>query len=216
VTVIHNGISPSEFEKVRAEPDAADFLFIGELRQLKGVSTLIDAANQMGLRIHIRIVGSGPDQALFERQASQSKSGVRIDFLGPMPARRAFALARAVVLPSHHESLPYVALEAAGAGIPLVATRVGGLSEIFGKDAVHLVEPHNSNALAIAMRQTMLREEEAYALAERLQKRVKEEFSLQHMVNGVIEFYERLVQAKAIANDETMSGNIPFEPEVMP
>ena len=58
----------------------------------------------------------------------------------PMPARRAFALARTVVLPSRAESLPYVVLEAAAAGIPLIATRVGGIPEIFEGETERLVD----------------------------------------------------------------------------
>ena len=49
-----------------------------------------------------------------------------------MPARQALALGRVMVVPSRTESLPYIVLEAAAAGKPLIATKVGGIPEIYG------------------------------------------------------------------------------------
>ena len=49
-----------------------------------------------------------------------------------MPVREAFKLGRVLVVPSRAESMPYVVLEAAGARVPMIATDVGGIPEIFG------------------------------------------------------------------------------------
>ncbi len=103
VTVIHNGVSEAEFEPVAPAETLADFLFIGELRMLKGISTLIEAASLMSHSVHIRIVGAGPDRARFEEMSKRAGAHVRMEFMGPMPAREAFRLARAVVLPSWNE-----------------------------------------------------------------------------------------------------------------
>ena len=68
-----------------------------------------------------------------------------------MPAREAFRLGRVLVMPSRAESLPYVALEAAGAGLPLIATDVGGMPEIVAGTDTALVAPGDAAALAEAM-----------------------------------------------------------------
>jgi glycosyltransferase involved in cell wall biosynthesis len=59
----------------------------------------------------------------------------------PMPARQAFALARAIVVPSRAEAMPYIVLEALAAGMPMIATSVGGIPEIFPTGSIALAEP---------------------------------------------------------------------------
>ena len=58
-----------------------------------------------------------------------------------------------LVVPSRAESLPYIVLEAAAAGLPIIATNVGGIPEIFGPDADELVPPGDPAALADAIAQ---------------------------------------------------------------
>ncbi|MDR3498718.1 MAG: glycosyltransferase [Parvibaculum sp.] len=196
-TVIHNGVGDEEFAAVETERDAADFVFVGELRKLKGVGTLIDAASLAGRRMHLRIVGAGAERATFEEMAGHAPSDVRIEFMGAMPARKAFALGRAVVMPSHHESLPYIALEAIAAGRPLIATRVGGMAEIFGADADALIAPGDPAALADALCRMIDCRGDVAGQTARLKARVRAEFSTWRMVDGVGGFYRALLDKKA-------------------
>lgn len=204
--VVHNGVGESEFDPVRPYADAADFVFIGELRMLKGVATLIEAASSLGTPVRLRIVGAGPDRARFEDMARNAPSATKIEFMGAMPAREAFALGRAVVMPSHHESLPYVALEAAAAGMPLIATRVGGIPEIFGPDAARLVEPDNVPALAAALAHALREPDDLAGAAMRLRRRVMNEFSLRNMVESVIGFYDELLNRQAAMRAAALPG----------
>lgn len=191
--VVHNGVTAADCIAVSPEVGAANFVFVGELRALKGIGTLIEAMRLVKKPIHLRIVGSGAERAAFETMARHTPSNVRIKFMGAMPAREAFALGRVVVLPSHHESLPYVALEAAAAGLPLIATRVGGMPEIFGPDAGKLVAPGDAAALATALVHAMEHPQDMMALAERLKARVQAEFSAARMVQGITDFYRALL-----------------------
>jgi len=194
--VIHNGLSVPEFEPVIPADDLADFLFIGELRMLKGVSTLIQAASSLSRHVRIRIVGAGPDRAELEKMAAQAGGEAVIEFMGALPAREAFALARVVVMPSWHESLPYVALEAAAAGMPLIATKVGGVPEIFGSLSSHLVPPEDVAALAGALARAIDDPAALGAEAIALRERVREFFSVARMVEGVDGFYARLLDMR--------------------
>jgi glycosyltransferase involved in cell wall biosynthesis len=190
--VVHNGVARSEFEAVVTAADAADLVFVGELRMLKGVDVLIDALALLareGQRIRIVIAGDGPDRAAFEAQAATQGVGDLVRFIGAIPARTAFARGRVLVVPSRAESLPYIVLEAAAAGIPLIATNVGGISEIFGAAASDLVVPGNPPALARAIAKTLKEDGGGRAAALRLQARVAEGFSVDAMTDAVLAGY---------------------------
>lgn len=143
--VVHNGLTSAEFEPVVPASQAAAFLFIGEIRMLKGPDLFVDAiaALRSGGHDDVRavMVGAGPDRAaIAERIRAQGLAGA-ITMHEPMPARDAFALARTVVMPSRAEAMPYIVLEALAAGMPLIATKVGGIPEIMGENNAALVEP---------------------------------------------------------------------------
>ena len=185
--VVHNGLAPNEFETLTLGDKPADFLFLGEIRALKGVFTLLDAVAGIAAErnISVDVVGDGPDMAAFRASVEARSLSGSVNILGPLPARVAFARARAVVLPSHHDSFPYVALEAAAAGKPLVATSTGGIPEIFGPLAARLVEPAKADALQTAMERFLDDDAQAMRDAQELRLHVRECFSLKRMVDEV-------------------------------
>lgn len=144
-SIVYNGLGESEFIAVPPAPDAADFLYIGMMRDLKGPDIFIDAiarAEQaLGRTLSAMMVGDGDDLPRYQDQIARLGLGDRFTFHPPMPARQAFALARAIVVPSRAEAMPYIVLEALGAGMPMIATSVGGIPEIFPKDSPALSRP---------------------------------------------------------------------------
>ena len=199
--VIHNGLRTEEFQPVAVAEGAADLLFIGEMRGLKGVSTLLQAVARLareGERLTALLVGDGPERERFRAEAEQLGLSQQITFRPAMPARRAFAMAHLLVVPSLAESLPYVVLEAASAGLPMVATNVGGILEIFGPAATMLVPPGNAEALARAIRSSRA---EPDALARRtveLRDRVRSLFSAAGMGEEVLQFYRSVADSAGI------------------
>ena len=187
--VVHNGLAESEFEPVAAGEDAADFLSVGELRFLKGVDLLLRALARLG-RDGIRpslVVGAGPDEAAFRALVGELRLEAQVRFVGAMPARRAFGLARCMVVPSRAESLPYIVLEAAAAAKPLIATRVGGIPEILG-DGPHLVRPAEE-ALAAAMLGILRDPAGAAARSAAAVAGLRRSFSIDAMAEGVVLAY---------------------------
>jgi glycosyltransferase involved in cell wall biosynthesis len=147
-SLVYNGLTAPEFEPVQATADAADLLYIGMMRDLKGpdlfIAALPEAEKRLGRQVSAVMVGDGEDLPRYKAEIENFGLAGRVRFLDPMPARRAFALGRLIVVPSRAEAMPYIVLEALAAGLPMVATAVGGIPEIFGQDSPALVHPDTS------------------------------------------------------------------------
>ncbi len=189
--VIPNGLYRHEFYESLLADDAADFVFIGELRKLKGVDVFLEAlaAHQTIFPGRAIIVGSGPDEKSFKRLARKLGLGQRVVFSGPQPARTAFVRARCVVVPSRAESFPYIVLEAAAAQMPLIATNVGGIPEIMGNVPMPLIPPGDVDALAGQLRAFLADPKPFLVRAAELQKYVAQHFTVEAMTREVVDFY---------------------------
>lgn len=191
--VVLNGVAPEEFEPVTPAPDATDLIYIGELRDIKGVDILVDAIGLLhskGRDVTATLVGHGPDGDKLTAQAKNLDVDKAIRILPAMPAREAQALGRVMVMCSRNESLPYVVLEAAASAKPLIATKVGGIPEIYGPLTNRLVPPDNPKALAASIMLALDDPAGAAADATAIRSRVATAFSLNAMVHGVMAGYE--------------------------
>ncbi len=194
VRVVHNGIGEADFGPVESAADATDIIFLGEFRPVKGIDVLFDAIallQRAGRRVTATMVGNGPEADALRARAITQGLAELIRFLPAMPARRAFTLGRLMVVPSRSESLPYVVLEAAGAGIPLVATHVGGIPEIFDSQSSRLVPPEDAEALSAAIASALDDQAATQDFAEWLQQWVRTNFSVEAMVDRVLDSYRQ-------------------------
>ena len=191
--VVPNGLQLTDFVAHMPAGDASDFLFIGELRALKGVDVMLRAlaALNQGRRAPLTavIVGAGPDALSFQRLAGELQLDGCVTFKGAMPAALAFALGRALVVPSRKESFPYIVLEAAAAGLPLIATDVGGIPEIVAGTDTALVAADDVAALATAMALSVADRAGAVERAARLKAVVGAKFTVAGMTRSVLDFY---------------------------
>jgi glycosyltransferase involved in cell wall biosynthesis len=189
--VIYNGLHRHEFYESLLADDAADFVFIGELRKLKGVDVFLEAlaAHQSIFPGRAIVVGSGPDEKHFKRLARKLGLNARVVFSGPQPARTAFVRARCVVVPSRAESFPYIMLEAAAAQMPMIATNVGGIPEIMGNVQMPLIPPGDVDALASQLRAFLADPKPFLLRAAELQKYVAQDFTVEAMTREVVDFY---------------------------
>ena len=197
VEVVRNGLHEPEFEAIEVDDGGADFVFVGELRRIKGVQILLEAAALL-LRernVSVLIVGDGPDKAAFQQRARALGLDGAVKWSPAVfPAQSAFRLGHVLVLPSLHESLPYIVLEAAAARRPMLVSRVGGIPEIFGPYADHLLPPGDAEALAGAMKSALDSRDSGAGLAEKLQQRVRSEFSVERMARRIDRFYSEVLR----------------------
>lgn len=190
--IVYNGLSEEEFIPVKTRENAADFLYIGMKRDLKGPDIFLDALkiarDTSGENLTAWFVGDGPDEAKYDAQIKRLGLCDCVSVRNAMPARQAFVEAEIVVVPSRAESMPYLVLEAVSAQKPIVAVNIGGIPEIFGDRRGQLVPAENPKAMAEAMLKQHAnknRRKEAAAFSEDL----KENFSLQAMSQSVLKLY---------------------------
>ena len=198
--IVHNGIAEAEFAPVETADDPFDLLYVGELREAKGLPVLLRALARLrgqGRELRLLMVGSGPDTESIAAMAENLGLRHAIAFEPPQAIRPVLGRGRVMVVPSLAESLPYVVLEAAAAGQPLVATNVGGIPEIFGAFSSDLVPPGDCEALSAAIlhildEEPSRRQGRARALSNSLRTR----FSMNRMATDVLCGYAAAFSAK--------------------
>jgi glycosyltransferase involved in cell wall biosynthesis len=200
VRVVRNGVSDAEFAPITPRSDATDLISVGELRPVKAFDVLIEtlaSLKQSGRHVSATIAGDGPYGAQLKELTERLGVADQVRFVGHQPARDAFAMGRILVVPSRAESLPYVVLEAAAAGVPIIASRVGGIPEIFGTEDGRLVPAENVAALAAAITAALDDPEQLRRTAQAVTARVRDEFSVNAMVDGGLAAYrEALAKQK--------------------
>lgn len=134
--------------------DRFTLLFLGRLVPVKGVDQLLQAAANLSEPVHIRIAGDGPER---DRLVTLSQHlGVDAKFEGWVAGAHKEALFRgcdALLVPSRPgEGLPTVLMEARSYGLPIVATRVGAITDALKpNERIRLVAPNDPAALADAI-----------------------------------------------------------------
>jgi glycosyltransferase involved in cell wall biosynthesis len=179
--VIRNGVAPAPPHRAHAPAPPVAVLSVGRLRAPKDFLTLVRAVSQLEPgSIRLRIAGDGPDRQPLVEEVDRLGLASVVELLGTDPDVDALLGAADVfVLSSTSEGLPMSVLEAMAAGLPVVASAVGGVPELVddGETGV-LVPPGDPAALATALARLVADP----ALRERLgaagRKRAAAEFSL--------------------------------------
>jgi glycosyltransferase involved in cell wall biosynthesis len=168
-------------------------LTVARLDAQKGIAHLVDAA-AMVPEVVFAIAGDGPDRAALEARAAERGVSARIRFLGhrrDVPAL--LAIADLFVLPSLYEGFPLSVLEAMAAGVPVVATAVGGTDELVSSETGFPVAPADPRALADGVRALLADRDDAARRAATARERVLATHSAASMVAAMSALYESLL-----------------------
>lgn len=133
----------------RPPSHVTQILYVGRLAQEKGVGVLVEAATRLG-DVDLTVVGDGDFREELERRA-----GPRVRFTGQLPpceVRRLMLGARALAFPSlSYETFGLVLVEAMAAGLPVLASDLGGTPDVVGVHSGRLLPPGEVDAWAYAL-----------------------------------------------------------------
>ena len=176
-------------------PDAYVIGWVGRLTAEKGADVLVDAMSYLNdPPVLVSFVGEGNQrQALVARSASTAPGKVRWHglALGASRLLRAFDV---FVLSSRTEGTPMVLFEAMNAGLPIVATRVGGVPDVLRREDALLVEPDDPASLASAIRETMRNPEGARARAASARARLTTHYAVAPWVERHTTIYRQILR----------------------
>ncbi len=209
VVVVPNGVearTPTTGRDVRDElgiaPDALVVGSVGSLRAIKRFDVLVDAADVLRRRhpgVRVLIAGDGPERATLEAGIAARDLGGTVRLLGARDdVPDVLAACDVAVTCSDAEASPLAIMEYMGAGLPTVATAVGGIPDVLvdGEHGV-LVPRRDPAALATAIGDLLDDPGRRIALGRAAAARRRAEFDLPVMVRRVEELYERLYRARA-------------------
>lgn len=200
--VIHNGVRESNLltrEDARKIllPESKRSFWIGtiaELHPIKGLPTLIEAYEHFApdfASSELVIIGEGQQRSELERQIRIEGVSGTTHLLGHVRDASRYLLAFDVfVLASKSEGLPYALLEAGTAGVPVVATDVGGIPEIVTDGESGILVPYGDRgALTEALEQLAGNEPLKRDMSQRLKEKISQDFSIQEMCAETFLYY---------------------------
>ncbi len=153
--IIHCGINTETLTPVEHVGVGSEIIFVARLAELKGISDLLRAISTLTAehgQLRLTIIGDGPERTRFEKLADKLDLGNHVTFTGYLSQTEvADYLKRShiLVLPSYAEGVPVSLMEALASQVPVVATQVGGVSELV-EDGVNgfIVRPGDIEHLA--------------------------------------------------------------------
>jgi len=171
---------------------------LGRLIPLKNVESLIQATVRladMGIEVQTEIAGSGPSESSLRDLVASLGVAERVRFLGwRTDVGRLLAVWDLLVIPSLEEGFPLSALEAMAAARPVVASRVGGLSELVVDGVTgRLVPPGDTDALVRCIAELAIDRQRLALMGGEGWKRVHGLFSASRMARQTVELYDRLL-----------------------
>lgn len=199
VSLIPHAVNP-EFLESPAAPVAQNppvFVFVGSLVLRKGVDLILRAAKMCRRCATFIIIGDGPDRTHFEQMAVALGCEDRIRFVGSKRRPdivRALHSARGFVFPSRADTSPNAITEAQAVGLPVIATRVGGIPDMIadGEDGF-LVEPEDCARLAERVDQLTVMPQVAAEMGLRGWQRVRRLHTPEKVAQAHIAFFRQVL-----------------------
>jgi glycosyltransferase involved in cell wall biosynthesis len=206
IVIIRNGLPPTAFAPtLPALPRHPCILRVGMIARMntrsKNHRMFLRAATSLRSKfpeLEVILAGDGPLRPEFEREATELGIRDRVHFLGDrrdIPA--ILASIDVSVLPSASESLSNVVIESMAAGVPVVATRVGGNAELIGENRGILIPPDDEQSLAAEIERLLLDSSIRAEIARNAREFAAKHFTIAEMRKRHEDLYAELLARKA-------------------
>jgi glycosyltransferase involved in cell wall biosynthesis len=182
--------------RVRRALDISDscftFLYVGRLEAVKDLPTLLKAVNRLGdssrRNIRVFLAGDGAERGALEQLSRSLEVQDTVTFLGARSdVDDLLNAVDAFVMTSSTEGLPMALIEAMAAGLPCIATAVGGIPQVLSDHAGLLVPPNDPAAVANAMLQLSSETALRQCIAENALRRIRSQYGLEPVVTKYLE-----------------------------
>jgi glycosyltransferase involved in cell wall biosynthesis len=198
VVVSRHGVLLVPSDTSKRQPDARRILLFGRMEAYKGVETFVDAVEQLvqrGTPVIAVLAGSGPELGrLSNRISNIPNAQVRSEFLTPVEAIKELQMAKVVVLPYLDATQSGVAAAAFANGRPVIASEVGGISEVVVSGANGLlVQPGNAAALADAIEHVLNSDVVWNQLREGAERTARTVLNWDEIADDVVQHYYYLL-----------------------
>ena len=205
IDVVYNFVDSDEFKPVidagikeRLAPNGERLMFhVSNFRKVKNIPIVVEVFSEVRKKVPARLilVGDGPEREPSERQAAELGIAEDVVFMGDqeyiaeiLPAADVF------FLPSEHESFGLSALEAMSCEVPVVGSRVGGLSEVVVEgETGFLCDPHDVECMTQLILSLFTNEPWRAEIGRRARERATREFDRDRIVDQYVEVYRRLL-----------------------
>ncbi len=190
--IVHCGVEPERYQRKTICRNGNQLLFVGRLAGVKGVTLLLHAVAKLSCQypdLHLTLIGDGSDRTMLEAETKRLGLETKVTFAGYKSqddVAAAFLKSDIFILPSFAEGLPVVLMEALAAGLPVVTTRIAGISELVedGKSGI-LVPPGDAESLTDAIRDLLNAPAKRISMGEVGTRKVQAEFDIRKEARGL-------------------------------
>ena len=204
--VVYNGVASikmNEADKTPSErPDVFKVMMTARFAEPKDQASVIEAFAELPENMELYLAGDGPNLEMCKQLANERKLSQRVHFLGQRSdVAQWLNTMDAFVLSSHYEGLPISIIEAMSAGLPIVASDVGGVSELVHHNQNGYLFPEGDTAKLTQLLKT-LDQKQKKQLGQESFKLYEEKFTLEKCVQGTWQVYESVWEEKGCDDEE--------------
>jgi glycosyltransferase involved in cell wall biosynthesis len=196
IKIVSNGVSIKK-APFTPEIDKNLLVFIGRIDPIKGIFSLVQAMKKVKSPIHLVMIGDSFGFKSFEKHVYTEGVANRITLMGALPNDTVFEWINksyAVILPSFHETQGIVLMEANACGKPVLASNVGGITEVVthGENGF-LFNPHDIDDIANAINTLFEMPEKAQIMGKNGKKRVEELYAWDKIALQTVDLYQKTI-----------------------